>query len=140
MRRGCLRATLDYLRAAILRPDMSGLEATHRAAEVVSELLMEPRMSRYHVGGRWETLEYPYFGYSILSALEALIALGYTINHPKVAASMDYLLSRQEEDGTWLLDEEIHRPPADFGRAGEPSKWITLDALCILQSLRRGEA
>lgn len=137
VRRGCLRATLDYLRTAILRSDTVGLEGTRHAAEVVSELLMEPRMSRYHTGGRWETLEYPYFGHSILSALEALIVLGYTVKHPKVAAAVDYLLSRQQEDGTWMLDEEVHRPPADFGRAGEPNKWITLDALCILKSLHR---
>jgi len=140
VRRGCLRATLDYLRAAILRPDAAGLEATGHAAEVVADLLMEPRMSRYHTGGDWETLEYPYFGYSVLSALEALIALGHTPEHPKVAAAVDYLLSRQRSDGTWPMDQELHRPPADFGRAGEPSKWITLDALCTLKSLHGAKA
>jgi len=140
VRRGCLRATLDYLRVAILRPDTSALDATLHAAGVVSELLMEPRMSQYHTGGRWETLQYPYFGHSILSALDALIRLGYTLKHPKVIAAVDYLLSRQQDDGTWLLDEEIHRPPADFGRAGEPNKWITLDALCVLKDLYGDDA
>jgi len=53
---------------------------------------------------------------------------------------VDYLLSRQQEDGRWPLDEEIHRPPADFGRAGESNKWITLDALCVLKSLHRDNA
>jgi len=46
---------------------------------------------------------------------------------------VDYLLSRQQEDGRWPLDEEIHRPPADFGRAGESNKWITLDACAFLR-------
>ncbi len=133
VRRGCLRATLDTLRAAILQPEMAGLEATRQAAKAVADLLMEPRMSRYHVGGRWETLQYPYFGYSVLSALEALAVLGYTVDHPRVAAAVDYLVSRQRDDGTWPLDEEVRRPPADFGRAGEPSKWITLDALCVIK-------
>jgi len=140
VRRGCLRAALDFLGAAILRPDTAGLEATRHAAEVVLNLLMEPRISRYHTGGHWETLQYPYFGISILSALEALIALGHTLEHPKIAAAVEYLLSRQQEDGRWLLDEEIVRPPADFGRAGWPNKWITLDALRVLKRLDAGNS
>ena len=138
VRRGCLRATLDGLRAGVLCPDVAKLEGIHRAAEVVAGLLMEPRMSRYHSGGRWETLQYPTFGFSVLDALDALGALGYTVEDERVARARDYVLSRQLAGGTWPLDEEIRRPPADFGRAGEPSKWITLGAMCGLKRVYGG--
>jgi hypothetical protein len=99
---------------------------------------MEPRMSRYHVGdtwGTWERLKYPYFGFSVISALDALARLGCTLEQPKIAAAVDYLLSRQLPDGTWLLDENWPRPPIDFGRPGEPNKWLTLDALRVAKLL-----
>ena len=76
---------------------------------------------------------YPYFGYSVLTALDALFTLGYTASHPGVASAVDYLRSRQGKDGTWPLDQAVFRPPADFGLPGQPNKWITLDALRVLR-------
>jgi hypothetical protein len=84
-RHGCLRATLDYLRAAALDPETAAHPASARAAAVVCDLLMEPRMGRYHVSDLWTILEYPYFGYGVISALDALARLGYTLEQPRVA-------------------------------------------------------
>lgn len=133
---GCLRATLDYLRAAILDPQLADHPATARAAAAVYRLLMEPRMGRYHVGNLWTILEYPYFGYGILSALDALARLGYTLDQPKMAAAMEYLLSRQLPDGAWPLDRSAHRPPIAIGSPGMPNKWLTLDALRVIKLLQ----
>jgi hypothetical protein len=99
---------------------------------------MEPRMSRYHVGeawGTWACLKYPYFGFSVISALDALVRLGYTPAEPKVAAAAEYLLSRQLPDGAWPLDDGWSPSPLDFGRPGEPNKWLTLDALRVVKLL-----
>jgi hypothetical protein len=136
--RGCLRATLDVLRLASLDPLTAVRPEMIQAAAVVCDLLMEPRMSRFHVGetwGTWECLKYPYFGFSIISALDALARLGYTLEEPKIAAAVEYLLSRQLSDGTWPLDESWPRSPIDFGRPGEPNKWLTLDALRVVKLL-----
>jgi hypothetical protein len=134
-RHGCLRATLDYLRAAALDPETATHPATARAAAVVCDLLMEPRMGRYHVGDLWTILEYPYFGYGVISALDTLARLGYTLEQPKVAMAMEYLLSRQLPNGTWPLDQSASRPPFEVGRPGEPNKWLTLDTLRVIKSL-----
>jgi hypothetical protein len=134
-RYGCLRATLDVLRVAALDAEAAAHPAVRRGAEVVCDLLMAPRMSRYHVGIPWTTLEYPYFGYSVISALDALERLGYTLEHPKIAEAMDYLLSRQLPDGTWSLDQSPRRPPFDVGEPGRPNKWLTLDALRVIKLL-----
>ena len=135
---GCLRATLDYLRMAALDPETAAHPATPRAAAVVCDLLLEPRMSRYHVSHLWTVLEYPYFGYGVISALDTLARLGYTLEHPKVATAMEYLLSRQLPDFTWPLDQSPRRPPFDPGQPGEPNKWLTLDALRVVKLLQRG--
>jgi hypothetical protein len=137
-RRGCLRATLDVLRLAALDPQTAARPGMTRATTAVGELLMEPRMSRYHVGeawGTWEGLKYPYFGFSVISALDALARLGYTPEVPKIAAAVEYLLGRQLPDGTWPLDEGWPRSPIDFGQPGEPNKWLTLDALRVVKLL-----
>jgi hypothetical protein len=134
-RHGCLRATLDYLRAAVLDPETAAHPATARAAEVVCDLLMEPRMGRYHVGDLWTILEYPSFGYGVISALDALARLGYTLEQPKIALAMEYLLSRQLPNGTWPLDQSAPRPPFDVGQPGAPNKWLTLDTLRAIKLL-----
>jgi hypothetical protein len=137
-RRGCLRATIDILRVAASDPDAAAQPGIPRAANSVCNLLMEPRMSRYHVGdawGTWEALKYPYFGFSVVSALDALARLGYTAEEPRIAAAVEYLLSRQLPDGTWPMDQSWPNPPLDFGVSGEPNKWLTLDALRVIKLL-----
>jgi squalene cyclase len=139
-RRGCLRATLDVLRVVALDPDTTAQPGIVHAATSVCDLLMEPRMSRYHVGdawGTWEALKYPYFGFSVISALDALARLGYTVEEPKIAAAVEYLQSRQLPDGTWPMDQSWPNPPLDFGWVGEPNKWLTLDILRVIK--RMGE-
>jgi hypothetical protein len=133
--RGCLRATLDFLRVAALDPATAAQPATARAAVVIYGLLMEPNMGRYHVGDGWTILVYPYFGYGLIPALEAIARLGYTADHPRIAAAVDYLLRRRQPDGSWPLDERVSRPPLDFGQPSEPNKWLTLDTLRTLKQL-----
>jgi hypothetical protein len=133
--RGCLRATLDYLRAAVLIPPVAVHPATARAAAAVCELLLQPNMGRYHVGEEWTELIYPYFGYGLIPALDSLARLGYKPNHPKIAPAVSYLLSRQLPGGSWLLDAATSRCPLDFGQPGAPNKWLTLDALRLFKRL-----
>lgn len=133
--KGCLRATLDFLQAAVLDSDTAALLETTRAAQVVCSLLMERNMGRYHVEAAWEVLIYPYYGYSIISALNTLAKLGYPLENPHVRMAVDYLLSRRLPDGRWPLDIYPSRTPMDFGKPGEPNKWLTLDAILALKDL-----
>lgn len=136
---GCLRATHDYLRAAVLDPEMAVHPATALAGASLVELLMEPRMRRYHSKEMWTVLQYPYFNYSVISSLEILILCGYTLEYPKMARAMEYLRHRQLSDGSWPLDHVVHKPPIDVGRPSEPNKWLTLDALRVVK-LMHGQA
>jgi hypothetical protein len=132
---GCLRATLDFLRAAALDSETASHPAADCAAQVVAKLLMEPNMGRYHVGDEWFMFTYPYFGYSLISALDALARFGFTTAHPKISNSIEYLLNHRLPDGSWPLDECTVRCPLDFGAPGEPNPWLTLEALVALERL-----
>lgn len=139
--KGCLRATLDVLRVAALDLQLASQPEIAQAAGVVCELLMAPRMSRYHVGedwGTWEKLKYPYFGFSALSALDALARLGFTAEEPHIDSALAYLLSRQLPEGSWPLDESWPSSPIDFGEANIPNKWLTLDAMRVIKGLYKG--
>ena len=135
-RPGCLRATHDVLRVAALDPETAAHAAVIRGAAAMSDLLMEPGMSRYHVGIPWTTLQWPPFDYSLVSTLDSLARLGYTLEHPKIAQATDYLLGRQLPDGSWPLDQTSSRPPFDPGPPGKPNKWVTLETLKALRLLR----
>jgi hypothetical protein len=134
-RPGCLRATHDVLRVAALDPASAAHPAVARGAAAICELLLEPRMARYHVGIPWTVLAYPYFDYSLISTLDALARLGYGPAHSRIAPAIEYLLSQQATDGAWYLDQVPRRPPFDVGQPGEPNKWLTLDALRALKLL-----
>jgi hypothetical protein len=135
--RGCLRATIDVLRAVSLVPELADHPGIQQGSEAVSQLSMQPGMDRYHVGekwGTWESLKYPTFGFSVLSALDTLGRLGMTVEDPGVRKGLDYLLSRQLPKGPWPLDESWPESPLDFGEIGQPNKWITLDAMRVLKN------
>ncbi len=136
--RGCLRATLDVLRIAALDPQTAAQPGIAQAAAAVCALLMAPHMSRYHVGdtwGTWERLKYPYFGFSLISALDTLARLGFTLEEPRIAAATEVLLSRQLPDGTWPLDDTWPSSPIDFGQPSQPNRWVTLDAMRVVKLL-----
>jgi hypothetical protein len=133
-RPGCLRATHDVLRVAALDSKAAAHPAVARGAAILSDLLMKKGMSRYHVGIPWATLQWPPFDYSLVSTLDSLARLGYTLDHPRIAEATDYLLSRQLADGSWPLDHTSSRPPFDPGPQGKPSKWVTLEALKALKA------
>jgi hypothetical protein len=135
-RHGCLRATHDVLRVAALDPRLAAQPGIARAADVLCDLLMQPRMGRYHVSDAWTRLVYPHFNYGVISSLDALAHLGYRMTHPKVQEAVDYLLSRQRSDGTWPLDGSPRKPPLDFGPVGQPNKWLTLGAVRVLKLLQ----
>ncbi|MFN2220268.1 MAG: prenyltransferase/squalene oxidase repeat-containing protein [Anaerolineae bacterium] len=134
-RPGCLRATHDVLRVAALDPEAAAHPAVAGGAAVVCDMLMERSMSRYHVGIAWTTLQWPPFDYSLVGTLDSLARLDYTLDHPKIAQAVDYLLSRQSAGGSWPLDETSDRPPFDPGPTGLPNKWVTLEALQALRLL-----
>jgi len=71
---------------------------------------------------------------SILEALLVLTRLGYG-QHPRLAGAIEFMLSRQDEEGRWPLEYSPAPAWASFGQEGQPSRWVTLNALRVLKSL-----
>ena len=133
---GCLRSTLDFLRAAELIFTIASGPAIGLAAEALLERLMQPVKPRSRAPDPWQTFQYPYFNYGLLPALDVLARLGFDPTHPRIAPALAYLRSRRLPDGAWPLDLPVERPPLFFGHAGQPNPWLTLDALSVLKRFR----
>lgn len=82
----------------------------------------------------WHRFGFP-LGYTsdLLEALEVLGKLGIE-HHPRQAAATEIVRKKQDGSGRWQLEYTPGHTWAGFGRLGQPSKWVTLRALRVLQS------
>lgn len=82
----------------------------------------------------WLRLGFPWMYQSdILEILGILTGLG--IRDERMREALDVLLSKQDGDGRWMLENTFNgRFLADIEHKGRPSKWVTLYALEALQS------
>jgi len=82
---------------------------------------------------RWLTFGVPR-GWDLLSALQALAAHGYG-RDPRFGPLLDLFLTLQDEQGRWLCGSVSRTWPLE--KRNRPSKWVTLNALRLLESLER---
>jgi hypothetical protein len=82
----------------------------------------------------WFKFGYP-IGYvtDVLQILEVLTALGCGAD-PRLAAGLELLLSKQDEQGRWPLEYTYNgKTWVDVEEKNQPSKWVTLRALRVLK-------
>jgi hypothetical protein len=71
----------------------------------------------------WLKFQYPFWWSNLLTALDTLSKLGFTIEDPDIARGLDWFLTHQEEDGLW---------PTGYGsgkKAEANRHWVGL-AIC----------
>ncbi len=69
-----------------------------------------------------------------LEVLGILARLGY--RDPRMQEATDLVLSKQKADGTWPLEQTFNgRFLVNIEHEGQPSKWVTLNALRTLKAL-----
>jgi hypothetical protein len=83
----------------------------------------------------WFKFGYP-IGYitDVLQNLEVLAALGQAQN-PRLANALELVINKQDNQGRWLLEYSYNgKTWVDIETKKQPSKWITLRALRVLQA------
>jgi hypothetical protein len=137
---GAVKAALALSRVP---PEMR-TNTVNRAVERAKDFLLggKPVEADYPrwAGGKpsrsWFQFGYP-IGYvtDVLQNLEALAALGCAAD-PRVTAGMEYVLSKQDEQGRWRMEYTYNgKTWADVEEKGRPSKWITLRALRLVKKV-----
>ncbi len=111
-------------------------ETIERAAEY---LLHHHVYRRSHDLSQVSKTEWLDFGFPLmwntdaLEILGLLSRLGYGTDE-RLAAALNLVLSKRGADGRWLLETTFNgRTRVRIERQGEPSKWVTLQALRVLR-------
>lgn len=85
-------------------------------------------------GHSWTNFAFPtWWSYDVLRGLDYLRAACVTPDG-RVSEAIDLVVSKRGEDGRWLLERSYPgEMPVDLGeRVGQPSRWITMRALRVL--------
>ena len=87
------------------------------------------------VSTHWFKLGFPLSYWSdILETAEVLVELGYK-DDPRLQPTLDWLRQKQDSQGRWTLEDSLNgKMWVDIEAKGQPSKWITLRALRVLNS------
>jgi hypothetical protein len=114
---------------------LKSIAARHRGEEYLLERKLFRRKSTGEVvNPEWMQFSFPtHWHYDVLRALDYFCSLGETPD-ARVGEAIDLLRSKQQPDGTWLL-ENTHPGKTYFlleDGDGRPSRWNTLRALRVL--------
>lgn len=138
-------STLNTIRGLLDHERLTGgsdalRAARHRGEEYLLERRLMRRLSTGEIVAPWvTTLVFPFrWKYNVLSAADHFRAAALRDGRApdaRLAEAMDVIAAARQPDGTWLQQDrhrgrvwfELDVPP------GEPSKWLTLLALRVLQ-------
>jgi hypothetical protein len=139
----CFYGTICALEAFAEIPEDKRPPAVKEAAARGAEFLLMHRLYRadHHdfqvINPNWLKLAFPWFyGYNILRGLWVLTRLGY--RDERMEDALAVLQEKQTPEGKWVLESTPYgRMQANLEKKGQPSKWITLKALWVLERYGR---
>ncbi len=128
----------------------TGHAGARESAERAVELFLRHRVFRRGGAGapinaRWLATPYPsYWHFDVLSALAVIARMGRCADE-RASDALDLIERKRRPDGRWNAQAQWWRtgdsrkPPeaVDWGRAGEPSLMVTLNALRVLAAAGR---
>jgi hypothetical protein len=132
----CVWGCVKVLRGLAAIPSARRSHAVREAIEQGVGFLLDRDLSRDQrpalipERSRWLRFGFPLgYGSDLLEALLALAEMGVACGQPR---ALDAVLSKRDAEGRWALERATLRTWADFGREGQPNKWVTLRALKAL--------
>ncbi len=138
----CAWGAVKALRGLARIPEDRRDSSVRAAIELGVEFLLscDPATAAYptssKVSENWFKLGFP-SGYAadVLQVCEVLAELGYA-KDPRLAQTVDWLLSKQDEAGRWRNQYAYnHKQWSDIEQQGLPSKWVTLRACSVLKQV-----
>lgn len=135
---GSFHSTICVVEALAAYRDAGGptdvAEPLHRGQEYLLERgLMRRKSTGAIIDDAWLAFSFPvYWHYDVLRGLDHLRASGVPYDE-RAAEAVELVRSKRRPDGRWDLDAQLPgRPAVAFEPVGEPSRWVTLRALRVL--------
>ncbi len=138
----CAWGAVNVLQAFSNLPEEARTPLIYRAIDTGLEFLLskDPAVADYSMGygtepsRNWFRFGFPLFWVTdVLHNLEVLTSFGHG-SDPRLSAAMDLVLDKQDELGRWKMEHSYNgKTLVDIEEKGQPSKWVTLRALRVLQ-------
>lgn len=94
----------------------------------------------YHerINSTWWQFGFPvFYNTDLLQVAEALVAAGCG-GDPRLASLIEMIRSKQDEQGRWKLEHDYKdKTWGNYGKKGQPNKWVTLRAMRVLKKVVR---
>jgi hypothetical protein len=120
--------------AMVLRAFAAHPGKKNRKEAVAAGILLKRRFflqdsyGSYRAASYWLRFEYPFWWNNLVAAMDTLGKLGFTARDPDMGAAVDWLASRQEEDGTWKTSYADEKAP-ETKKEALMRPWVNL-AIC----------
>jgi len=116
------------LRAMAVSPTWQKNKDARKAGELMISRFFKPDYYEDRQAARyWEEITYPFWATDILSSLDSLARIGYTIEHPGMKKAFDWLLKLQDSNGFWKAGSKKSTL--------EDHLWVTLSVLRVIKHL-----
>jgi len=115
---------------------------THKAIDLAGDFFfsVEPTTAAWpdkeKINNTWWKFGFPvFYGADLLQVAEALVAVGHG-NDPRLASTLEFIRSKQDVQGRWHLEHDYKdKTWGNYGKKGQPNKWVTLRALRVLKAV-----
>lgn len=109
-------------------------EAKQAAALLKSKFFKKDNWSWYEHPDNWIRFQFPYWWNHLVSALDAVSLIGFSMDDEDICDAVDWLAANQEKSGLWKVSySKIHKANEKDNTKGM-QLWITL---CICRVLKR---
>ena len=127
--RDCLWGAIAALNGLAVLPVELQTAASRKVVQNLAEALLDAPYDFQGEHKRWLTFGVPRI-WDLLSALKALAAHGYAGDR-RFMPLLERVMQLQDEQGRWKCGPVSRTWPIE--KRGQPSKWVTLDALRMLK-------
>lgn len=136
----CAWGATKVLRALGSIPPAKQTPQTMKAIDLAVDFFfsVEPTTAAWpykeRINSTWWQFGFPvFYNTDLLQVAEALADVGHA-NDPRLASTLELIRSRRDEDGRWTLEHDYRNKTwGNYGKKGQPNKWVTLRALRVLQ-------
>lgn len=127
--RDCLWGAIAILNGLAVLPEDLRSEQSEGVVKRLADRLLDAAYDFEGEHKRWLTFGVPR-SWDLLSALKALAAHGYA-QDARFAPLLKRILDQQDDQGRWSCGSVSRTWPLE--KRGQPSRWVTLDALRVLK-------
>jgi hypothetical protein len=131
-------ATGMVLRAFAVHPEYRHRQEVQVAAECLkSRFFKADKYNDRKAPRYWTKFQFPFWWTNILTALDSLTLLGFSVDDPDVQKGLDWFVANQEDNGLWKTgyEQAKHREMTD--REKEAMLWVGLAICRVLGRIAR---